>query len=136
VPCFGLDALQFEHANSAIGLSSRGRRRRRDPVSAVASLVTAGADQPVIVGAARERRTVEMDPCGLTVRGTDRERWPAIAEARRQNMLVYLAQAQFDGLPKFAARGATLQGDIKGLAARRGHFGRRMSSCCRSGVRS
>jgi DNA phosphorothioation-associated putative methyltransferase len=49
-------------------------------------------------------------------RVTDRGRWAAIAEERRQDLLVYLALARFDGRPRFAELGAVLQGDIKGLA--------------------
>ena len=37
-------------------------------------------------------------------------------EAQRQDLLVYLALARFDGRPRFAELGAVLQGDIKGLA--------------------
>jgi DNA phosphorothioation-associated putative methyltransferase len=49
-------------------------------------------------------------------RVTDRERWAVIAEERRQDLLVYLALARFDGRPRFVDLGVTLQGDIKGLA--------------------
>lgn len=49
-------------------------------------------------------------------RVTDREQWAAVAEERRQDLLVYLALARFDGRPRFAELGAVLQGDIKGLA--------------------
>ncbi len=49
-------------------------------------------------------------------RVTDREQWAAIGEARRQDLLVYLALARFVRRPRFAELGAVLQGDVKGLA--------------------
>jgi DNA phosphorothioation-associated putative methyltransferase len=49
-------------------------------------------------------------------RVTDRERWAAIAQARRQDLLVYLALARFDGRPRLDEFKVPLQGDIKGLA--------------------
>jgi DNA phosphorothioation-associated putative methyltransferase len=51
----------------------------------------------------------------VILQATDQEEWDAIAEKRRQDLLVYLALTQFSHRPKFSNLDSTVQNDIKAL---------------------
>jgi DNA phosphorothioation-associated putative methyltransferase len=51
----------------------------------------------------------------VILQATDQAEWDAIAEKRRQDILVYLALTQFSHRPKFGKLDSVLQNDIKGL---------------------
>ena len=51
----------------------------------------------------------------VILQATDQEEWDAIAEKRRQDLLVYLALTQFGHRPKFSNLDSTVQNDIKAL---------------------
>lgn len=51
----------------------------------------------------------------VILQATDQEEWDAIADKRRQDILVYLALTQFSHRPKIGNLDITTQNDIKGL---------------------
>lgn len=51
----------------------------------------------------------------VILQATDQEEWDAIADKRRQDLLVYLALTQFSRRPKFSNLDSTTQNDIKAL---------------------
>ena len=59
----------------------------------------------------------------LVFQATDSSEWDAIADKRRNDLLVYLALSQFDRRPKFRDLTPDLQHDVKGL------FGSYQSAC-------
>ena len=51
----------------------------------------------------------------VILQATDESEWDAIAEKRRQDLLVYLALTQFSHRPRFSNLDSTVQNDIKAL---------------------
>jgi DNA phosphorothioation-associated putative methyltransferase len=51
----------------------------------------------------------------VILQATDQEEWDAIADKRRQDLLVYLALTQFSRRPKISNLDTTTQNDIKAL---------------------
>lgn len=51
----------------------------------------------------------------VILQATDQEEWDAIADKRRQDLIVYLALTQFSHRPKFSNLDSTVQNDIKAL---------------------